>query len=132
MFIADTDVLIDYLRGRGPGARRIQIELSSRHLATTVVTAFELWAGVRGKRQESAVGALLDAMDVVPLDAAGARSAAAVRRALDDDGAPIGMADSLIAGITMQRRGTLITRNLKHFQRVDGLKLATLSLDETD
>ena len=47
MIVADTDVLIDYLRGEGPQADRIAFELQ-HGLGTTVVTAFELWAGAVG------------------------------------------------------------------------------------
>jgi tRNA(fMet)-specific endonuclease VapC len=125
MFIADTDVLIDYLRGRGPGASRVALELT-HSLSTTVVTAFELWSGAHGKRQAAAIEALVAAMDILPLDAAAARRAASVRRELEVAGATIGMADSLIAGIALERRAMLITRNVRHFSRVTGLKLATI------
>jgi predicted nucleic acid-binding protein len=47
-----------------------------------------------------------------------------VRRALESKGQTIGMADSLIAGICLERDGILLTRNVKHFSRVDGLTLS--------
>lgn len=127
MMIADTDVLIDFLRGRG-AAGRIRLELE-HELATTAITAFELWAGAHGKRQERAIDLLLEALLVLPLDRASAEKAAAVRRTLDAAGATIGMADSLIAGTVLNARGTLLTRNRKHFERVPGLNLGTLSED---
>ena len=34
------------------------------------------------------------------------------------------MAGSLIAGITLAQGATLLTRNRRHFDRVEGLKLA--------
>jgi predicted nucleic acid-binding protein len=34
------------------------------------------------------------------------------------------MADSLIAGIALAQGATLLTRNRRHFARVEGLKLA--------
>ena len=40
------------------------------------------------------------------------------------------MGDSLIAGIVLVHRGTLLTRNREHFERVPDLKLGTLSLGE--
>jgi tRNA(fMet)-specific endonuclease VapC len=52
--------------------------------------------------------------------------AAAVRRALEGRGTSIGMADSLIAGIVLANDGMLLTRNRRNFERVEGLKLATL------
>jgi predicted nucleic acid-binding protein len=53
-------------------------------------------------------------------------TAAEVRRALEKAGEEIGMADSLIAGTVLRHGGALLTRNLRHFSRVDGLGLAKL------
>lgn len=123
MMVADTDVLVDYLRGAAPFAARIEFELERGHLATTGVTAFELRQGARSERQRSAVSLLLDALNVLPLDTAGAAQAATVRRQLLDRGEDIGMAESLIAGTVMAHGGVLLTRNRPHFERIDGLKL---------
>jgi predicted nucleic acid-binding protein len=46
-----------------------------------------------------------------------------VRRDLQKAGVPIGMADSLIAGIVLEHGGRLLTRNQRHFERVEGLPL---------
>ena len=42
MMIADSDVLIDFLRDRDPWAGRIELELKTGHLATTTINSFEL------------------------------------------------------------------------------------------
>jgi tRNA(fMet)-specific endonuclease VapC len=70
---------------------------------------------------------LLDPLITLPLNRTAADRAASVRKALERQGQGIGMADSLIAGIVLARGGILLTRNRKHFERVDGLKLATLA-----
>ncbi|MCK6556986.1 type II toxin-antitoxin system VapC family toxin [Candidatus Binatia bacterium] len=124
MIVADTDVLVDYLRGRNPMAARVEIELQTRGFATTVVTAFELWTGARTPRQSSAVEMLLAAMTILPLDADGARKGAEARSALLARGEDIGMADCLIAGICLREGAMLITGNRRHFARIDGLKLS--------
>jgi len=125
MIVADTDVLIDYLRGGG-AADRIALELRTGSLATTAITTFELWAGAAAERQRSAIGVLLGALHVLPLSAVAAEKGAAIHRELSRAGAGIGMADSLIAGACLERGAILITRNRKHFERVSGLHLATL------
>ena len=124
MIIADTDVLIDFLRDRNPMADRIAQELTSSSFVTTVITEFELLSGVRTRREATAVEALLDVLDVFSLDSAAARRAAEVRRTLESKGQTIGMADSLIAGICLERNGILLTRNMKHFSRVDDLTIS--------
>jgi tRNA(fMet)-specific endonuclease VapC len=123
VFIADTDVLIDFLRGAG-AAERIEIELSTGRLCTTAVTAFELWAGWKNPQQLAIVETLLAAVTILPLDVSSARRAGEVRRDLERSGTTIGMADSLIAGIALDHGAILITRNQKHYQRVPGLKLS--------
>jgi predicted nucleic acid-binding protein len=52
-----------------------------------------------------------------------------VRVRLEAQGRTISMADSLIAGIVLAHGGLLLTRNLGHFERVEGLALARLSGD---
>lgn len=122
--IADTDVLIDFLAGAEPAATRIALELETGALRTTAVTRFELLAGARSAKQASAIRHLLEAVPALPLDEDAADRAAEVRRTLEQQGNPIGMADSLIAGITLANGGILFTRNVKHFERVEGLKIS--------
>lgn len=121
--IADTDVLIDFLGGQAPGAARVAAALERGELATTAVTRFELRAGARGPKQERVLRELLEAIPTLALDALAADRAAAVRRDLERRGVGIGMADSLIAGIVLTTRGTLLTRNRRHFDRVPDLRL---------
>ena len=130
MIVADSDVLIDFLRGRGEGARRVALELETRSFGTTAITAFELRSGARTARQRKAVDLLLEAMTVLPFGAEEARIAAEVRQQVESQGQPIGMADYLIAAVCIAADGVLLTRNRKHFERVAGLKLSGVRTGE--
>ncbi len=130
--VADTDVLIDYLQGQGPVAERIALELEHAKLYTTAVTRFELRAGARSARQQRLIAQLLEALPCLPLDSVAADGAAEVRRHLERRGQAIGMADSLIAGITIANKGILLTRNRRHFERVPHLSLGTLVEEPRD
>jgi tRNA(fMet)-specific endonuclease VapC len=123
MIIADSDVLIDFLRGHGLAAR-IAVELESRSFGTTAITAFEIRSGARTARQRSSVDALFEAMTILPFGQEEAQVAAEVRQQVESQGQPIGMADYMIAAICISNDGVLLTRNLKHFERVKGLRLA--------
>ena len=123
MIIADTDVLVDFLRGGGAAAR-VELELSTGSLRTTVVAAFELWQGAHTARAEQNVKTLLEALEILPLDARAAEFAGGVRRLLLGRGSDIGVADSLVAGICLRQDGTLLTRNREHFERIEGLRLS--------
>lgn len=128
MIVADTDVLIDFLAGRDPGAERVALELAHGLLRTTAVTRFELLSGARNPSQESAIRHVLAAIPTLALDQEAADHAARIQRNLQRAGEPIGMADSLIAGIVLSHGATLLTRNRRHFARVSGLFLAELPL----
>jgi len=126
MMVADSDVLIDALRGREPAAGRIALEIKLGTLASTSVNAFELLSGARTKKEKRAVETLLAALPILPVDEASGRMAADIRLALERAGQGIGMADYLIAGVCLSRSAMLLTRNRAHFERVAGLVLATM------
>ncbi len=124
MIIADTDVLIDFLAGKDPGAGRVEEELIKGTLYTTVITRFEMLSGSKSVKQIENVQQLLTALKFLPLDVSASDRAAEIRRNLDQKSHGIGMADSLIAGIVMEHRANLLTRDERHFNRVQGLKLS--------
>jgi predicted nucleic acid-binding protein len=126
MIVADSDVLIDALRGYGPARDRIDLELGTGQLATTVISAFELLSGGRSASQLSKVEKLLAPLIILPLDREAARRAAEVRRNLEAKGEGLAMADYLIAGICLSRRSVLLTRNRDHFERIPELRLGTM------
>jgi tRNA(fMet)-specific endonuclease VapC len=123
-------VLIDFVAGRGPAADTVAAALEAGRLATTAVTRFELRLGMTGdgRRRDDVLTDLLAALPTYPLDAEAADLAAGVRRELRAQGEDIGMADSLIAGIVLRHGGDLLTRNRRHYERVDGLRLVALGV----
>ena len=123
MIVADTDVLIDALNGRGPSAERIKLELGAGALATTAITVFELRSGAKSTTASEQIETLLAGLTILPFDEKAADRAAAARRVLEVGGSPIGMADYLIAGVCLAHSAILLTRNRKHFERVPGLVL---------
>ena len=123
LIVADSDVLIDALRGREPAMARIRNELERSALGTTTITVFELLSGARTAASRKKIQKLLAAMRILALDERAAYAAAGVRRELDAKGISIGMADYLTAGICLVHSATLLTRNMEHFQRVPGLNV---------
>jgi tRNA(fMet)-specific endonuclease VapC len=123
MMVADSELLIDFLRGKDPGRARIKLEISTGRLATTAVNAFELLSGARSESDREKVAALLAALVILPVEGQSAARAAEARIHLESQGAGIGMADYLIAGVCLDKGGTLLTRNLAHFARVPNLNI---------
>ena len=119
LILADTDVLIDYLAGVPLAVARFQ-QYADR-LQTTAISCFELLSGARAGKRGDHLRRLLAALPVLPLDRKAAEQAALVRQHLESSGTPIGMADSLIAGIALTQGVPLWTRNRRHFERVPHL-----------
>ena len=64
-----------------------------------------------------------DLFGVLPLDTAALDVSADIYQDLRRKGTPLEDADILIAGIALAHDTTLVTRNTKHFARVEGLGL---------
>jgi predicted nucleic acid-binding protein len=123
MMVADSDVLIDFLRGHSPWAKRIRLELKTGQLATTAINRFELLSGAKNIAEQEKVSRLLAAMTVLGFSAEASERAAEAQRTLEKKGQAIGMADCLIAGVCLANGGVLLTRDTEHFERVPGLKI---------
>jgi len=126
LILADTDVLIDYLTGVQPAENQVRKYIEADALQTSAVTCFELLCGAREGRRGDKTRDFVASIPALPLDRESAALAAAVRQRLESIGSAIGMADSLIAGIALANDLPLLTRNRKHFQAVEGLRLLPL------
>lgn len=122
LLIADTDLVIDFLRGNGPGADVVTDALTEGTLRFTAITAFELRVGAAFPRQRRRIERLL-ARRTLPLDAPAALLAGEIHARLEQRGTRIGIADALIAGTCRRFDLPLATRNARHFARVPGLEL---------
>ncbi len=125
MILADTDVLIDYLKDVQPIAGKVLEYREADSLGTTVVSCFELLNGARQGRLGDRVRHLVATMPIISLDQAAATQAALIHQDLEQIGRAIGMADSLIAGIALANDLPLLTRNRKHFEHIQGLRLVS-------
>ena len=119
--VVDTDVLIDHLRRGNTVMLKV---LSSFRCALTVIAVYELHAvHTLSARQRAVLDQVLAQMEVLPLLAPGAERAAAAWRSLAGRGQTIGLPDTLSAGICLANDSPLLTRNVNHFRRIEGLKV---------
>lgn len=119
--VVDTDVLIDYLRGRGPGAELLT-RLGRGGYRVTAVSAFELALGAAHRLDPRPVQALLDAPTLALTSRGGLLGGEALAR-LRGDGRGIDVRDALQAGVCLDADVPLVTRNVRHFERVPGLRV---------
>lgn len=123
MIVIDTDVVIDFLNGKAARQDMVRRAIAEGEAAVTAITRYELMSGAKSLRAREALNALLQPVRTLQLDAAAADEAALIRRTLEAQGGTIGNSDSLVAGIVRLHGYPLLTRNKKHFERVEGLAL---------
>jgi tRNA(fMet)-specific endonuclease VapC len=120
----DTNALSELVRNpHGPLARKLTAQ-DPDAVCTSIVAACELRFGARRKGSApltQRVEQLLQAMTVLPLDTPADEHYADIRATLERIGTPIGSHDLFIAAHARSRGMTLLTRNLREFQRVPGL-----------
>lgn len=125
LVVVDTDLVIDFLRGRGGGSKLVAQLIVERRFRITAVTAYELRLGTDFLQRRDDIMRLLRSR-TLPFDMKAAMHAGTVYSALKGKGQPIGYRDTLIAGTCLRFGLPLATRNVKHFGRVDALALEHL------
>ena len=120
--VVDTDLTIDFLRGRGAGVHIVRSLLREGRLRFTAVTGFELSLGTDFLDRHDDIMRLLRSR-TLPLDLPSSLRGGEVAAGLQARGEAIGFADSLQAGICLRNELPLATRNRRHFDRVSGLVL---------
>lgn len=110
--LLDTDVLIDYLRGLD-AARRFVDGQHQRLLISTVSVA-ELYAGVKGEREEKQLADFVDSFEPLAVDLAIARQGGLFRNQYASSHG-IGLADALLAASALAHGADLATLNQRHF-----------------
>ena len=94
---------------------------------TTAITYGELLYGA-AKRGSQALadrirGLLTHAITILPFDDTAAELYGSLRAALESKGTPLDEPDLRIAAIALSRSLILVTGNVRHFDRVDGLEI---------
>lgn len=125
----DSSTLIGVMRQAEPAlmAAFRQMDLSRFRAVVPVVVMHELLSGAAlapnplGERAK--IDRILAGFDVVSLEAEDVESTALVRAELRRKGRPIGDIDTLIAGQALARSWTVVTSNVRHFGRVEGLPI---------
>ncbi|TSE25887.1 Toxin FitB [Tepidimonas sediminis] len=126
MKLLDTNVLSALMR-REPDARVVAwLDAQEPETVwTTTITVFEARCGLallsEGRRRQALLAALEALLEddlrwrVLPLDARAATLAAELAARRRRQGRPVDLRDTLIAGIALAHRATIVTRNRRHF-----------------
>jgi tRNA(fMet)-specific endonuclease VapC len=123
-YLLDTNICIDVIKRR-PESLLDRFNENASHLAISAITLAELLHGAEKSSQPqrtlSVVEDFCSRLDVLDYGAKAAQHYGQIRSALERRGRPIGVNDLHIAAHARSEGLTLVSNNLREFERVEGL-----------
>ena len=123
--LLDTNIVIAYFKGEQGISEKVLSRIEEITLSSLVVSELDYGAKSSQKAQEnlSKLYSFIELVEIVPFDLECAKVLGTIKSKLRLLGKPTGEVDALIAATAISLNATLITRNQKHFENIEGLKL---------
>lgn len=126
MFLLDSDTVIFALKGNPAVRANLKVHLEAP-IKVSVVTCMELYYGAYKSQKVNSnlakIRTLEESLEVIPLGPEISGVFGKLKAQLESGGARLDDFDLAIAACALAFDLTLVTNNIKHFQRVEGLKL---------
>ena len=123
-YLLDTNICIDVIKRR-PELVLDRFNENAAYLAISSITLAELLHGAEKSSQPQRTLAVVEdfcsRLDVLDYGAKAAQHYGQIRASLEQRGTPIGVNDLHIAAHARSEGLTLVSNNLREFERVDGL-----------
>ncbi len=129
--ILDTSFLIDLLRGKDQKVKQKAEELDRVFTTREVsaITVMELWRGAckaaKTKKEKEKVDTLLQSLVIHNFNQTTAKYAAEIEVDLEKRGEMIDLEDIMIAATARATNKKILTRNNKHFKRIQNITIET-------
>ncbi len=127
LFLPDTDVLVDFLRGYQQAVDFINTNASQIILSTIVIA--ELYAGVRGEQELTVLNDFVSIFDVIPMNSEIAKIGGLYKRDFGKSHG-VGLADAIIAATCHSKNVQLKTLNVKHYPMIKNLEPAYIKTED--
>ncbi len=128
-YLIDTDWLIDHLNGVEKVKAKLEV-LAPEGLAISIVSLAEIYEGIFYSRdpQKSAstLESFLPGISVLSINEDICRIFGRQRGSLRRQGKTIGDLDFFIASTCLYYNLTLLTNNVSHFERIEGLRIISI------
>lgn len=128
-YLVDTDWIADYLKGKEYAIKALSPLIGRRLVAVSIVTYAELYEGVLGAKQREKrleqLSDLIVGIKVFGIDLETAELFAQERSRLRREGRILENFDLLIGATALRHGVELVTNNVSHFQRIEGLQIVS-------
>lgn len=130
-YLLDTNIVIYVIKRKPPSALQLFNEHAG-HMAISSITLAELLHGAeKSNAPARSLGVVEDfcsRLEVLPYGPKAAQHYGSIRSALEKQGQPIGVNDVHIAAHARSEGLTLVSNNLREFERVPALQLANWAI----
>ncbi len=127
MYCIDSDFAIDYIKGKKPTDDVMKQLYAAGDVFITTPSVFELTYVTKGfsDKRERAILEFLSSLTVLDFELDAALDASRIGRDLAHKGEMIHPMDLFIGATVLHYNLTLMTRNIQHFERIEGLRVET-------
>jgi len=127
MYLLDTNTCIYFLKNSFSALTQKLLDTDPSELFISSITVFELTYGAEkskwGEKTRQKLAMFLAPFTILPFDSEDAMVAGRIRGALEQHGTPIGPYDVQIAAQALAKGLTVLTHDMKEFQRVLDIKV---------
>ena len=125
IYLLDTDT-VSLLVKKNPSVIKNLVKHENDEICISAITHAELCFGLEKKGSEklfNEVNVILGKLIILDFNSSQSELYGKIRLRLEKSGVPIGDMDMLIAAAAMATGAILITHNVRHFSKIEGLKL---------
>jgi tRNA(fMet)-specific endonuclease VapC len=126
--LADTSFLIDLMVGDKAAVEKArEIEAKGTPLIVSAPTVFELYVGIslsrKAEEEKARILVVLESLPFLPLDVESSKAGGRIYGEKKRVGSKVDPEDAMVAGIARVHGEKVLTRNLKHFQGIEGVNV---------
>ena len=134
MFLLDTDTVIYSMKGKDAVQKNLLLHFNDPIMLSTV-TLMELYYGAHKSQKVTSniakIKSLEQSLEIIHIGTESAEIFGMLKAQLEVNSTRLDDFDLILASCALSRNLTLVTNNLNHFRRIDGLKLANWTIYPT-
>ena len=130
IFMLDTDT-VSLLVRKNPSVIKNLVNHENDEICISVISYAELSFGLEKKGSEklsNEVSTIMGKLSIVDFNSAQSELYGKIRLKLEKSGTPLGDMDMLIASAALSAGAILVSHNVKHFGRIEGIKVEDWSV----